>query len=649
MKIRIRFLVAAVMVWQIALAQAAVVTQRQQWNDALQTGRVPPSDSAVWQAADKEIHRGLETGTLWLRLRVQVQAHEDLYLALGNINVDDLAVGVQYPAPSQEAEVLPPAAMVPVEAQDVREGKFLLRGTDAGPREAIVWLRTRSTRARWLEADVLGPQAWMQQRARETAISAMQLSFAALLALTSLVLLREHRKKIFAWMAFLGLLSGLYRLQVGGAWIELLGQDLRTYVALNNSLVVALGCTCLYVAAAVLASPRFKLRHQRGYHGLLAASVLMTLLALYTSDSRLNVGAVVLLTLALLGFCGDSLRQWLQNRAWRQGLVNRVQSVVFLSVVLINLNVLLHIFAPGVHLPWVDALRALNLPLLSWGLMFTLLWRQQRTQFVNERRRHINLQKLQEQISIRFLQQQFIAMLVHEIKTHLTVVQLGTNALLKDGISSERKQAWSLRIHTAIKSMVHILDNCSQAERYEGGVMALKPIHFSVAERMELVKLQALDPLHDAPERLQLRFECPIEGLQLHTDPNYFQIICNNLVSNALKYSTPDSAVIVQISRMSDAQGLPQLQIAVRNTIGPWGSPDPEKIFSRYYRSEKAGSISGTGLGLWLSQKLAERLGTRIHLSLEAGQVVFWFTLPLLSGVPSAAVPPGYTRSVHTA
>ena len=61
------------------------------------------------------------------------------------------------------------------------------------------------------------------------------------------------------------------------------------------------------------------------------------------------------------------------------------------------------------------------------------------------------------------------------------------------------------------------------------------------------------------------------------------------------------------------------------------------------------GSISGTGLGLWLSQKLAERLGTRIHLSLEAGQVVFWFTLPLLSGVPSAAVPPGCTRSVHAA
>jgi signal transduction histidine kinase len=138
-----------------------------------------------------------------------------------------------------------------------------------------------------------------------------------------------------------------------------------------------------------------------------------------------------------------------------------------------------------------------------------------------------------------------------------------------------------------------------------------------------------------------------MDGLQLHTDPSYFQIMLNNLVGNALKYSTPDSPVVVQLSRLTDAQGAPRIQIAVRNTIGPWGCPDPEKVFSRYYRSDKASGVSGTGLGLWLSQKLAERLGTRIQLSLEAGQVAFWFTLSVLGDTENSSDTP-FTSAVQT-
>ena len=649
MRIWIRSLIAALFVWQLALAQGATVTERLQWNDALNTGILPPGDDAAWQIADKEIRRGFEAGTLWVRLRVKTQAQEDLYLALRQVNVDDLAVGVQYPgaADSSPSPGATPVPMLPVSAVDVREGKLLLHGTHADTSEAIVWIRARGARVHWFEADVMGANALAQQRVMDAAITAMQLTFSALLVLASLALYMQSRKKVFGMMALLGLLSALYHLQRSGAFIGLLGQDLSAFIRLNIAMAVVLGCAGLYASAAVLASPRFKLLYQRGLAGLLAASVSMAGLAYLTSHSEFNMVAVALITVALYGFCADCIRQWLQHRAWRLGLVNQVLSAVFLLMVLINLSILCHLFAPTVHIPWADELRALNLPVLSLALILTLLWRQQRAQSVKERRRHVNLQKLQEQISIRFLQQQFIAMLVHEIKTPLTVLQLGTTALLKDPIAPERKKAWNLRMLTSINSIVHILDNCSQAERYEGGVMALAPVDFFVAEILDIVKLLALDQANDMPNRLQMRSESPIDGLQLHTDPSYFQIMLNNLVGNALKYSTPDSAVVVQLSRLTDAKGEPRVQFAVRNTIGPWGSPDPEKVFSRYYRSDKASGVSGTGLGLWLSQKLAERLGTRIQLSLEAGQVVFWFTLPVLQDAANPSDTP-LLRALHT-
>jgi len=637
-KIWIRLLLATLLAWQFAPAQSASVTERLQWQDALKTGILPPAGDAAWQPADKEIRRGFEAGTLWVRLRVTTQAGEDLYLALRQVSVDDLSVGVQYPAAQNGDPDLytPPVAMTPLNALDIRAGKRLLRGFDVSAGEAIVWIRASGERVHWFEADVLNASELAQQRLADGAITAMQLTFSVLLVLASCALYLQSRKKVFGVMTLLGLLSGLYHLQLSGALIGPLGDDLSAFVRLNASMTLVMGCAGLYGCAAVLASPRFKLLYERGFSALTGGSLLMTALAYLTRHSAFNVAAVGLLSVALYGFCWDCARQWLQHPAWRKGLINRLLAAVFLLMVAINLSILSHLFAPSLHMAWADPLRAFNLPVISLTLMLTLLWRQQRAQSVKDRRRQTNLQKLHEQISIRFLQQQFISMLVHEIKTPLTVVQLGTNALAKDEIAPERKRAWDARMHTAINSIVHILDNCSQAERYEGGVMAVSLSNFLLTDTLDLVMNQALVHARDQPDRLQLRFEKPIDDLRLRSDESYFQIILNNLVSNALKYSAPDSPVVLQVSQFASTQGAPMVQLAVSNAKGSAGHPDPAKVFERYYRSPTASGISGTGLGLWLSQQLAGQLGTKIQLSLEAERVVFWFTLPVNGAVATS-------------
>lgn len=632
MKIRIRCLIAVAMLWLVTLAQAVTVTERLQWHDALQTGVMAPQGDPAWRVAEKKIQGDVATGTLWLRLRVQVSAQEDLYLMLRDVNVHDLAVGVQYLAAADAAALTPPMSMVPLDAANVRDPMRLLRGLDTGTSEAFVWIRTQS--GGWFEADVLSPTAWMQQREMDAAINAMQLASATLLIGVSLLLWRQSRKRIFAWMASLGFLCGLYPLQVSGTFIEPLQQNLTRYASLRLSLFLLLGCTFFYVAAMVMASPRPTLRIRRSFYGLMAASVLVALLAEHMSYVTLNVVAAVLLSLAPGTFFAASLRPWSHRRVWRKNLLNQVLGVVWFVVALVSLSVFNPWVSPALQLPDWRGLHAIDLPMLSWGLMYLLQRRRQRAHSGIQRRQQANWRQLREQTNINSLQQQFIAMLVHEIKTPLTVLQLGAQALLKSDLSPERKQAWSQRMHTAIGSTVQILDNCSQVERYEGGVMAVSPIHFSVAESLQALQQQVVDQHQDKSERLQLRIDRLASQHQVHTDPSYFHIIVNNLVSNALKYSMPDTAVVMQLSSVTDAQSLPSIQFAVRNIIGPFGSPDPAQVFSRYYRCEDAVSVSGTGLGLWLSQKLAERLGTRIHLSLEAGQVVFWFTLPAHSKVP---------------
>ena len=69
------------------------------------------------------------------------------------------------------------------------------------------------------------------------------------------------------------------------------------------------------------------------------------------------------------------------------------------------------------------------------------------------------------------------------------------------------------------------------------------------------------------------------------------------------------------------------LSFSVCNELLPDGAPDPLRVFERYYRAESAKKQSGAGLGLWLSQSMAQALESRISLSIENNTIQFKFSL----------------------
>jgi signal transduction histidine kinase len=114
----------------------------------------------------------------------------------------------------------------------------------------------------------------------------------------------------------------------------------------------------------------------------------------------------------------------------------------------------------------------------------------------------------------------------------------------------------------------------------------------------------------------------------LSSDLHYIKLILNNLLSNALKYSPPDSLVELQVCGRENDRSK-QIDISVTNEVGPAGVPDPSRLFERFYRAESARNQSGAGLGLWLSQALAGALGTSIVMQAEDNWISFTLTLTL--------------------
>ena len=77
-----------------------------------------------------------------------------------------------------------------------------------------------------------------------------------------------------------------------------------------------------------------------------------------------------------------------------------------------------------------------------------------------------------------------------------------------------------------------------------------------------------------------------------------------------------------------EGTALRQLRFQVRNAPGAAGVPDPDKVFSKYYRAAGAQARSGAGLGLFLVRSLAQLCGGDVQHRRDGQQVVFEATLP---------------------
>jgi signal transduction histidine kinase len=145
---------------------------------------------------------------------------------------------------------------------------------------------------------------------------------------------------------------------------------------------------------------------------------------------------------------------------------------------------------------------------------------------------------------------------------------------------------------------------------------------FAVRQLLDLV--EAANP----SERIYTLVRDLPPGATLTSDLHYIKLILNNLLSNALKYSPPDSLVELELVSRQTEQGT-HLDIRVTNEVGEAGVPDPSRLFERFYRAESARNQSGAGLGLWLSQALAGALGTSLVSQTEDNWISFTLTLPL--------------------
>ncbi|MCO5761986.1 MAG: ATP-binding protein, partial [Chromatiaceae bacterium] len=105
-------------------------------------------------------------------------------------------------------------------------------------------------------------------------------------------------------------------------------------------------------------------------------------------------------------------------------------------------------------------------------------------------------------------------------------------------------------------------------------------------------------------------------------DGQRFQQVLSNFLSNAVKFSPPDSPVTVRLERVDD-----RVRVAVTDQ-GP-GIPDDfrDRIFQKFSQADASDTRArgGTGLGLAITKELAERMGGSVGFESAPGQGATFF------------------------
>jgi PAS domain S-box-containing protein len=217
------------------------------------------------------------------------------------------------------------------------------------------------------------------------------------------------------------------------------------------------------------------------------------------------------------------------------------------------------------------------------------------------------------------LKDEFLALVSHELRTPLTTIR-GYAAVLSRhaALPEEAKQAALHDLVTESERLSRLVENMLVLARMEAGQKApAEPLIAGRALRLAAERFSAGRP--DA----RVVVAAPAKPSIALAVPEYVEQVLQNLISNAYKYSPPDSDIV--LSAEPEGQYV-RFDVADRGR----GVTNPDEVFSPFVRESGAAAVAaGLGIGLTVCKRLVEAQGGEIRVSArEGGGTVVSFTLP---------------------
>ena len=254
---------------------------------------------------------------------------------------------------------------------------------------------------------------------------------------------------------------------------------------------------------------------------------------------------------------------------------------------------------------WALSIFALFFVLLAF-IIFRFFWLRKSMQ-TEIRMERLDKEKREEisQMKIRFY-----VNISHELRTPLTLIVAPLQELLSN-VTGHWEREKLLYIQRNTKRLLHLVNQLMDYRRAELGIFELKPVYANIYKRVlnTFLNYESLAKRKD----IDYNFYSELQDEDVLFDGTYLDLIVNNLLSNAFKYTGDGESVSVKLYKENK-----NVVLQVIDTGAGIPEDKQQKIFERFYQIENG--HEGSGIGLSLVQRLVELHHGQITLVSEVGE-----------------------------
>lgn len=217
-----------------------------------------------------------------------------------------------------------------------------------------------------------------------------------------------------------------------------------------------------------------------------------------------------------------------------------------------------------------------------------------------------------ELASTEILKKDFVSNVSHELKTPLAVIQNLSAILQSDGLSEAERKEYAAKIHEATERLSTLVMNILQLSRLENQKIVANKKDYNLSEQL----CRCIVGFEKVWEEKKIEIDTNFpEEILLCSDEGLLDIVWNNLISNALKFTPEGGAVKISAKEENE-----KIVITVEDNGLGMSEHDVKHIFDKFYQADTSHATKGNGLGLALVKEIMNLVKGEISVQSAPGE-----------------------------
>lgn len=214
-----------------------------------------------------------------------------------------------------------------------------------------------------------------------------------------------------------------------------------------------------------------------------------------------------------------------------------------------------------------------------------------------------------ELASVEILRQDFVSNVSHELKTPLAIIQNYVVFLQDQSISQDERLLYTNKIVDVTNRLSLLVSTILQLNQFENQKPNFKPSAFNLSEQISRCALKYEAIWTDKNIDMNIELD---QDISILADEKILDVVWDNLISNALKFTGENGSITVQSCVYQD-----ELKVKIKDNGIGISKNGQKHIFDKFYQDDISHATKGNGLGLALVKKILTIMNCRITVKSE--------------------------------